>query len=386
MNTSLPGFSGIRLSEMRCVNGYTQASLAKEIGITNKAISSYESGGRKPSWDILSKLAAKFDVPVHFFMVPIKRNDVGAIYYRSMVAATKIARTKAEIYYAWLRDILSILHEYVEFLPNAFPDCILISDPNEIDDEMIDQVASQLKISWNVDDSCINNIVGLIESKGGVVVRRRLGTTSLDAFSNWSPDDHTPYFILNTGKSAVRSRFDIAHELGHVMLHRNIPEHVFNDPIYFKEIERQAHYFAGTFLLPEDAFLKDVPFRITLDTLLPIKSKWKVSLAAIVMRLRNLRLIDETKFKRLFYEMSRRGWRKEEPLDNYFQYEEPLIIKRAFEVMEQQGIDCSNLFKASLGLSNNQVEQATGLSGFFSERKDRDGIIQLTAKIKLRGN
>lgn len=383
MRENHAGFFGERLAEVRAVRGYTQGALATAVGITNRAISLYEKGNRKPAWDTLSKLAEELKVPVHFFTMARKREPAGTIYYRSLTAATKAGRTRARIYYSWLRGIICVVTEYVSLIPSSFPPCKTGVDPSEIDHDVIDSIVAEVKAFWKVDKHPVQNMVGLLEKHGGIVVRRKLGTASLDAFSNWAVEEEVPYFILSEGKSAVRSRFDAAHELAHIVLHRNVPQRVFNNPNYFSEIEEQAHYFAGAFLLPEESFLNDIPYRITLDSLIPVKSRWKVSLGAIIMRLSNLQFISDSKKQRLFAEISRRGWRKQEPLDDEMGYEEPVILRSAFDLIAEQGIECAKLFITALGLYPSDAEDAVGLRGYFGHREEGASNGWVMPKIKL---
>ena len=383
MTENHAGFLGERLVEARTVRGYTQDALASIVGVSNRAISFYEKGNRKPSWDTLSKLAKELNVPVHFFTRAKKRECTGAIYYRSLTAATKAGRTRAEIYYSWLRDVMRVVTEYVTLIPNNFAPCKVGADPSRISHDTIDSVITEIKSFWKLDNQPVQNMVGLLEKNGGIVVRRELGTAKLDAFSNWVAEEDTPYFILGKGKSAVRSRFDAAHELAHIALHRYVPQRVFNNPNYFNEIEGQAHYFAGAFLLPEENFLNDIPYRITLDSLIPVKSRWKVSLGAIIMRLWNLQFISDSKKQRLFAEISRRGWRKQEPLDDEMEYEKPVIVRSTFDLIAEQGIDCAKLFITALGLYPSDAEDAVGLKGYFVRREEGENNGWIMPNIKV---
>ena len=55
---------GEYLYERRCKTGLTQAELARELGVTNKAVSKWETGKSKPTTNILRKMAALFGISV----------------------------------------------------------------------------------------------------------------------------------------------------------------------------------------------------------------------------------------------------------------------------------------------------------------------------------
>ena len=75
-----------------------------------------------------------------------------------------------------------------------------------------------------------------------------------------------PLILLSADKdSGYRSRFDLAHEIGHLVLHRHIQRTT--DSARHKLMEQQAHHFAGEFLLPAETFASEVLVPPTLDDL-----------------------------------------------------------------------------------------------------------------------
>ncbi|WP_397351632.1 ImmA/IrrE family metallo-endopeptidase [Paenibacillus larvae] len=65
--------------------------------------------------------------------------------------------------------------------------------------------------------------------KAGIIVSLRAPSSSykIDACSIWEPDER-PYVLLSNDKTSSRSRFDIAHELGHLILHSKLKKSEFN--------------------------------------------------------------------------------------------------------------------------------------------------------------
>jgi Zn-dependent peptidase ImmA (M78 family) len=109
-----------------------------------------------------------------------------------------------------------------------------------------------------------------------------------------------------TGVPGDRQRFNLAHELGHLVM--KVTDRV--------DVEKAAHRFAGAFLLPAPLVLREIGEKRT--SLLPselrlLKRRFKVSIQAIIKRLHDLRIISDALYKSAFFMISRYGWRKLEP-------------------------------------------------------------------------
>lgn len=97
---------------------------------------------------------------------------------------------------------------------------------------------------------------------------------------------------------------DAAHELGHLVLHRHLPLKALNSAADFKEIERQAFYFAGAFLMPAESFATEV-WTPSLNTLVALKNRWKTSVGAMLMRCSSLGMVSEEAERRLWEALQR---------------------------------------------------------------------------------
>ncbi len=89
--------------------------------------------------------------------------------------------------------------------------------------------------------------------------------------------------------------------------------------------------------MPEKSFLREVR-RVTLDDLLVLKSRWKVSVSAMIMRCYQLNLISDDDRVRLYKSLSARGWRRKEPLDDMTKPEEPKLLGRAVQMIVNHGL------------------------------------------------
>ena len=155
----------------------------------------------------------------------------------------------------------------------------------DLREEDPDAAAMALRQQWGLGERPVRNMVHLLEAKGVRVFTLFEDTTEVDAFSLWRAT--TPFVFLNTMKSAERSRFDAAHELGHLVLHRHAgaPQG--------REAEHEANRFASAFLMPRGSVFAVAPVFPSLDRLAALKRQWIVSVGAIAYRLHALGLLTD---------------------------------------------------------------------------------------------
>ena len=177
----------------------------------------------------------------------------------------------------------------------------------------------------------------------------------------WSTSEVAPYIVLNSEKVvAVRSRFNVAHELGHLILHRNIPPGCLTRPEIFDVVERQAHAFASAFLMPAKTFSNDA-VAPSLEGFRSLKSKWKVSIQAMIVRAEDLGLLPPEKSGRIWPNLARRGWRKLEPLDDVMISEQPRLLQRSLDlILGNRAASLSELTHHT-ALSQLDIEDLLGL-------------------------
>lgn len=376
MGTGIQGFKPRKLVQVREARGFTQTALAESLRVTRAAVSQYENGQRSPSREVLVRLAYVLRVPTHYFVQDDVLEVSNTIFFRSMASATRQLRTQARRRFEWLVRIVRHLEQYIEFPTVQIPDLQVPTDPRTLVSEDIEELADATRVAMGLGTGPISNVTWLLENNGAIISCFGLSSRSLEAFSNFH--DGTPFLVVNRDKgTSVRWRYDLAHELGHMILHRKVGSEALEDKSLFRHIEDQAHYFAGAFLLPRDSFGRMLPYSVTLDTLAAVKSKWKVSVAAMVMRLQQLGLISGKKKQRLFMSISRRGWRVREPLDDTLPTEEPQVLRRAAELLMAQNIARPRDLEASLGISRSDIEALLGCKDSSEE-----GVIRLHQNLR----
>jgi Zn-dependent peptidase ImmA (M78 family)/DNA-binding XRE family transcriptional regulator len=294
-------FESARLRLARELRGWSQAELARQLAVTPAAISQFESGATKPSAETCEQLGRRLGVPVGFFSLALTEIHEG--FFRSLRRTAVADRRKA-------RAVAHIAHDLAthDSALNVIPRASIPEFPISVSAEIgeVEEVAAQVRRQWQVIPGPVPEMVELIERHGAAVIRLPLGSADVDAFS--LPFDDRPVIVLGSDKNdRARSRFDTSHELGHLVMHG---QRLYGLP----EVERQAHWFAAAFLMPRDDIYNELPRRVDWPILFDLKQKWKVSLAALLMRARTLGALSESNYLTAIKTASARGWRRVEPV------------------------------------------------------------------------
>lgn len=361
MRNGTPGFQSKRLVEARDSRGLTQIALADLIGRTSSTISRWEAGDQSPEPEALEALGAALRLPASYFLRPSVDHGAAPMFFRSLLSTTTQAeRKRARVRLRWAEEISRSLQEWLD-LPDVDLPCIDAVDHRAIRDEDIEQVANICRNRWALGHGPISDVILVLENAGIVAVREEIGTAKMDGVSHWSALDERPYILIASDKAtAVRSRMDAAHELGHLVLHRSIPEKSLHSAADFKEIERQAFLFAGAFLMPSESFSAEV-WSPSLNSFAVLKERWKVSIGAMIMRCSALGIIQGQYEQRLWKHYSTRGWRRSEPLDDVLIPEEPRLLCRSVKILVDEGVRTRSDLMIDFRLGAKDIEALCGL-------------------------
>ena len=314
-------FNAKKLSIARARRGLTSKALAERAGLGVDTISRLEKGRHTPEPETIDRLGKALGYPSEFFLGDdLDEVDVGAVSFRSFSKMT--ARERDAAISAGSLGLL--LNEWIEArfgLPK--PDLLDLS--HETDPEA---AASYLRQYWGLGQQPIGNLLALFETKGIRLYSLSENTASVNAFSFWRGGK--PFVYLNNFKSAESSRFDAAHELGHLIMHRH------GDPKEARSLEREADRFASAFLMPSDDVRAKVARPVTTDKILQMKLRWRVSAMAMAYRLHHLGCISEWQYKSICIDLSRRGYRSGEPKG--IERETSLIWKKVLTLLWQDRI------------------------------------------------
>lgn len=297
-------FKPARLRLARELRGLQKVELAAKIGKTASAVSQFESGRTKPDAETVLRLAISLAVPPAFFSFKsVVPHAVGIeeCHFRSLRSANQKDRRQLLAVGTLLSDLISTLEQAVDFPEVSIPEFKFGS----ADSKTIEGLAEAARRHWGLGDGPILNIVRLVENAGVIVCPMHSAFERVDAFSYWC--EQRPFMFLLLGKnSPSRSRFDVAHELGHLIMHCDCSP---GNP----ELEQQANKFASAFLLPKSTFGSECPSRLDWNHFLELKQRWKVSLAALLHRARELGKLSDASYRRAFIQLNVTGYRNNEP-------------------------------------------------------------------------
>jgi Zn-dependent peptidase ImmA (M78 family) len=289
-------FTPSRLTLARERRRLTKKALAESIGVTAHTVLRYESGDIEPPDESVDRLSKALAFPREFFFAPdVDRLPDDAASFRSMSAISAKERDAATA----AGSLAYMVSDWVEErfgLPE--PDLI------DLDGDAPEIAAQSLREAWALGDQPIKNMVHLLEAKGVRLFSMAENTMAVDAFSVWRAE--RPYVFLNTMKSAERSRYDSAHELGHLVLHKH------GGP-KGRKAEEEADLFAAEFLMPRDDVEATFPRIHTLNQIIEGKKRWGVSVMALIVRLGKLGIITDWQYRNFAIQATECGYRKTEP-------------------------------------------------------------------------
>jgi Zn-dependent peptidase ImmA (M78 family) len=349
------------------------------VGRQAQIISLYERGEVLPGPDIVSLLAQQLRVPYGFFFEPPAPGHEGPRFYRSLSSATKSARGSCERQYEWLIEIVQYLGRFVRLPAYDVPALALPDDPSQISPEMIESAAEECRRAWGLSDGPISNVAWLLENHGCVVSRFPFESDSLDAFSHMNTELARAFVLLNSDKrAAARSRFDAAHELGHLVLHRHAKSSDIANGARWKELEKQAHRFAGAFLFPQASFFAEMTAPTSFDHFIRLKDKWKCAISMMFTRAKSLGVYDDSTYTRMMIGLGKRGWRTREPLDDLLEPEYPQLLRRSFHLIAEKGVRTVGTMRQELHIAMEDVSLLAGIEpGFLTEAPPAGEIIAI---------
>jgi Zn-dependent peptidase ImmA (M78 family)/transcriptional regulator with XRE-family HTH domain len=369
-----------RLKDARLASCLNQSELALAIGITRQAISSFEQGEKGPEPETLEKIAACLNQPISYFSAEDRPlfGEFSSLFFRTVGTPRKRRNMACSVVSKWFVQIANYLDRYVNFPAVRVPQVSPSSVTGRYTAEEIEEAAEQCRKHWNLGLGPIPNVLSLLEANGVTVCRCEFDREAVEAFSFWN--GNRPFIVLASDKeSAARSRFDAAHELGHLVLHRWIGFEELENPKTLKTIEREADRFASAFLLPRQSFPTEI-FTTRLDAFISLKKRWKVSIAAMVYRCKQLEIFDEDQVTNLYKQLSARRWRTREPLDDLeaMPLEQPRLLRRAIEMLLNAGKKIVDELVTDLRLAHRIIVQLCSLpANFFASTVLEEGLPSL---------
>lgn len=311
-------FSASRLTLARERNGWFRKELASRCGITAQTVSNWETGSTLPSRRTIADLAETLGFPESFFFQDdVKKLSQGGLTFRARSRTPAWQKHSAVAAATMVSELVNWIDERFE-LPEVRLPRLVGQTP--------DVAARMVRAEWMLGQKPIPNMIHLLESRGVLVFSLAQNCREIDAFSFWAGE--RPVVMLNTMKSAERSRMDAAHELMHLIAHEEETG---------KSEEQEATAFGGNFLLPASDVLARVKRVVSLPQLIEAKRRWGVALSALVYRLHELGIASDWQYRTLFVEMAKKNYLADEP--NPIEVRETSsLLAQVFQHLQEQGV------------------------------------------------
>lgn len=389
-------FVGEKLTDIRLLHGYSRNELAKLVNVSEQSIWQYENNYNGPGLEIINKFKDLFNVKTKYFYnkkVLKTHFDPSLLAYRSKEMNSIIKTRYEATHLEFIEGILNILEGYIAYPENKLLTirnyCITyIGEHTEEMErkEIIRHLAEYAREKLQLENDN-QKLLFSLEKNGAFVFEKYLGN-DIDAYSTWSEQDKPIIILGNTKKSAVRRNLDLAHELGHLLLHYKMDLSELSKKEY-NDIENEAYDFASYFLLPEKSFVEDIKQIGRLsnpDAYIDLKEKWAVSIAAMANYTRKLGYMTYEQHRYFYATLNRRKYTQFEPLDDKIKIIRPgKIISSLQFLFDKKVISLESLMDSThynekligkiLGLDesflNKYVEKLSyfGVS-YISERKN----------------
>ncbi|MBA3945083.1 MAG: helix-turn-helix domain-containing protein [Herpetosiphonaceae bacterium] len=306
---------GERIKSARVMARLSQRDLGEAAGVSAMAISKYERNQDAPGSGVLLNLAHALDIKLEYFFRPVTVS-VSRPTFRCHISLSRGNQDRILLaIQEWLERYLEV-ESLFENEGCATPFSHFRRAITSMDD--IEQAALGLREEWHLGDGPIDGLMEVIEAHG-IKVGLVVGQPDFDACTFWV-NDTLPVIAVKGDVPGDRQRFNLAYELGHLVL--DIPEEL--------DAEKAAHRFATAFLVPATDAQCELGLRrrnLGEYELHLLKHKYGMSMQDWVCRAKDLGVLSEQDAGRLFGQFRKRGWREIEPGD-VFPPEESGRMKR----------------------------------------------------------
>ncbi len=316
---------GHKLKVARSASGLSLRAFADAVGgiVTAQAIGKYERDEDMPSSRVLMALAAGLNVSEEYLLSEDQLALEG-VDFRKKVKASRREAAALEARaiqmlerYLTIEDLLQLRSVEWE-QPRSAPHPV--ADMRDAED-----AARSVREDWGLGNDPIPQLAELLEERGIKILSLDLDhIDGLAAKVRRKGRSASRVIAIKRSTWSERKRFNLAHELGHMVI----------APSAEVDAEKAAHRFAGAFLMPADVLRAEVGANrssISIGELVVLKKRFGVSIQALTYRCKDLGIITQAAFGRLFKVFAQRGWRTppfEEPETMAPEIEEPMRFER----------------------------------------------------------
>lgn len=337
-----------QLTFAREYRGITQTDLASKIrGLSQSNLSKFEKGIGSLSEDVIDRIIDYLGFPKEFYEKKIYNLEENS-HYRRKKGITKGEKSQIEYSNKIIGYLLDQMSESI-----VFPD--MQFQTIDLEEGFTPEYAADFTRRFlGLKDEPVRNINTLLEENGIIIKEVNYDVDIFDGVSIVT-DQGAYVIIVNNNFSNDHKRFTIAHELGHIIMHVNnnylIPEH--------RDKEKEANAFASQFLMPSQ-YVKNSLNGLKIQYLAELKKYWLTSMASIVRRAKDLGCIDQNKYLYFNIELSRKGYKKKEPIDVYIDH--PSLFNEAYKIhkseLEYSDEDLSKAFALPIDVLTKFFQQS----------------------------
>lgn len=298
----------------RQLRGRTQKKSADDLGVAQAVLSRLENGLIEPDDELIESAARAFDLPKEFFSIKDTVYGPPVSVHTMLRGKSDVSARDVEMITAELNVRLFHLQRFMENV-----DFNPVNEVPTLDVEQyasVEKIASVVRAHWRLPSGPIKNLTRLLEQAGIIVAESNFHGASVSGVTFAAPG-RPPIILVNRDHPADRLRFTLAHELGHLVMHR-FPTATMED---------EANQFASAFLLPPQEM--KVAFsgrKVTLELLASLKREWRVSMQSLLMSAQAQRCVTENQARYLWQQISARGWRTREPASLDFPFDAPTVL------------------------------------------------------------
>lgn len=347
VNLPADPFNGNELRLARLTCAWPLEELAVKVGATRQYIHQLETGAKLPTQEMKAALADALGVQPSFF-ASVAGGSVKPeqCHFRPKAATPQFAISQVLARGSMLDRLASELDKRLSLPQVNFPDIPVASS------EDVELAAEAARRHWGLGGGPIVSMMRVVENAGAIVTYFKGLSEKVDALSMDRP---RPIIVRSDAKGSLcRLRFDLAHECGHLIMHRGIET---GDRV----TEEQAHRFASAFLMPRAAFYQEYPRGRNHNwrALFALKLRWKVAVRAIVRRAFDLGIIDAAQYRTANIYLVRTGQTKSERYDDDMPLERPELLSLAMDSLHKKGLHHVHRVAAALNWGASMFELLT---------------------------
>lgn len=294
---------GYNIKKLRLKNNLSLRDLGDKLNVSHQTISKYEKDEMMPTSEMLIKISKIFNVKVSYlFEKAGNKLELSDVHYRKKSTFTK---KNQQIVEDTTKDILASYLELLDLFPtDRFKIAKIDNLKQHVNSyEEIETKAEHIRSLLNLGEDPINNLLQTLEELGFIII-------FIDPIKGFDGKEgivnDIPFIVLSRESSGDRQRFNLAHELGHLLItHEGLDD------------EKVAHRLAGSILVPRKTLISDLGIKrrnLNLFELRSLKTKYKVSIQCLIMRANQVGIISDYEKERLFKEIAYKGWRTNEPI------------------------------------------------------------------------